>query len=89
MNLKRTENSRPYRQATSDDVRHTFGDIDDALVVEILANSPSLRDLNDAALYWRGDGDLITREHRELSAKALAIVEALARADEVLVEDGE
>lgn len=89
MNLKRTENSKPYRQATSDDVRHILGDIDDSLVVEILSATPTLRDLNDAALYWRGDGDLIAREHRELSARALAVVEVLTRADEAAIEDGE
>lgn len=87
MNLKRTEPFEPYKSATSDDVRHMLGDVDDTLVAEILASRPSLRDLNDAALWWRGDGDLIAREHRELSAQALAIVEALSRADEDLVEE--
>lgn len=58
-------------------------------MVDILANTPSLRDLNDAALWWRGDGDLIAREHRELSARALAVVEVLSRADEDLIEDSE
>lgn len=89
MNLKRTEPFEPHRQATSDDVRHVLGDIDDTLVAEILSTTPSLRDLNDAALWWRGDGDLIAREHRELSARALAVVEVLSRADEELVEETE
>ena len=66
-----------------------LGDIDDAFVADILASQPSLRDLNDAALWWRGDGDLIAREHRELSASALAVVETLSRADEALIEDTE
>ena len=65
-----------------------LGDIDDTLMVDILSAAPSWRDLNDAALWWRGDGDLIAREHRELSAAALAVVEVLSRADEeVPVED--
>ncbi len=89
MNLKHNEAFEPHRRATPEDVRHMLGDIDDTFVAEILASQPLLRDLNDAALWWRGDGDLIAREHRELSASALAIVETLSRADEELVEDTE
>ncbi|MBY0563212.1 MAG: hypothetical protein K2P58_03410 [Hyphomonadaceae bacterium] len=89
MKLKHNEPFEPNRRATSEDVRHILGDIDDTLVVEILASQPSLRDLNDAALWWRGDGDLIAREHRELSASALAVVETLSRVDEGLADDAE
>lgn len=89
MALKHNEPFEPHRQATSDDVRHVLGDIEDAFVAEILASRPLLRDLHDAALWWRGDGDLIAREHRELSANALAVVETLSRADEALIEDTE
>lgn len=89
MNLKSSGHFEPHRRATSEDVRHTLGNLDDSIVVEILANTPSLSDLNDAALWWRGDGDLITREHRELSARALAVVDVLSRADKDLAEDSE
>lgn len=87
MALKHNQPFAPHRRATPEDVRHMLGDIDDAFVAEILASQPSLRDLNDAALWWRGDGDLIAREHRELSASALAVVETLSRADEALIDD--
>lgn len=89
MNLKRSDHFEPNRQATSEDVRHVLGDLDDSTVVEIVASTPSLRDLNDAALWWRGDGDLIAREHRELSARALAVVEVLSRTDEDLTAGDE
>ncbi len=89
MNLKSNDHFAPHRQATAEDVRHVLGELEDALVVEVLHAAPSLLDLNDAALRWRGDGDLIAREHRELSARALAVVEVLSRIDEDLVEEGE
>lgn len=75
------------RRATSDDVRHVLGDLDDTLIVRILAEGPSLRDLTDAAIYARGDGDLIARESRELSAGALAVAELLMELEEALPED--
>lgn len=74
------------RKATVEDVRHTFGDVEDAVIAEVLSNRPSLRDLSDAALYVRGDGDLIAREHKELSGPAIAIAEIMTREEEELIE---
>lgn len=51
MSLKSSDQFEPHRQATSEDIRHALGDLDDPIVAEILANAPSLRDLNDAALW--------------------------------------
>jgi hypothetical protein len=76
-----------YRRATPADVRHVLGEMDDTSVAEILSAGPSFRDLYDAAIWARGDGDLIAREHRELSAGALAIADMLTRAEEELVEE--
>jgi hypothetical protein len=67
------------RIATRDDIRHVLGAIDDTLVVKILSKKPSFADLSDAAIWVRGDGDLIARDQLELSATALAIAEVLAR----------
>ncbi len=79
-----TDASRP---ATSDDIRHVLGDIDDTTTAEILAVQPSYGDLSDAAIWARGDGDLITREHRELSAGARAVAEILVREDEEVADE--
>ncbi len=76
-----------HRRATSDDVRHVLGDLDDTLVARILSTAPSYRELSDAALYARGDGDLIAREHRELSAGALAVAELLVGVEAALPEE--
>lgn len=67
------------RMATADDVRHTLGDIDGVLIAAILSVKPTFRELTDAAIWARGDGDLIAREHHELSAGALAVAEIITR----------
>lgn len=76
-----------YAIATLDDVRRTLGALDDMTIAEILKAKPSLRDLSDAALWHKGDGDLIAREHRELTAGAQAIIDILDRAEEQWPED--
>ena len=84
---EQTKLSDLHRRATPEDVRHVMGEIDDVIVARILSTAPSYRDLSDAALYVRGDGDLIAREQRELSAGALAVAEILAESEEALPED--
>ena len=73
------------RPANSDDVRHVLGDMEDVVVAEILSVRPSYQDLSEAAIWVRGDSDLAAREHRELSAGALAVAEILARGEEDIV----
>ncbi|MBU6407148.1 MAG: hypothetical protein KGS44_08445 [Alphaproteobacteria bacterium] len=79
MTLQDKDQFDPERPAVADDVRQTLGQLEDALIVEILDASPTLRDLADAALWHRGDGDLIAREHRAMSARAEVIIDILAR----------
>ena len=75
------------REATSEDVRRIVGDIDDTVVVEILSNRPTLRELTDAAIWARGDGDLLARERKELSAAAVSVAEILTREEEEEIDD--
>jgi hypothetical protein len=82
MNTQRSTHADVDRQATVDDVRHVLGEVDDTVLVEILSNRPSLRELGEAALWVRGDGDLEAREHKQLSAVAVAIAEILTREEE-------
>lgn len=82
MTLRTKDEFDPNRAAVADDVRHTLGALEDAVIVEVLGASPTLRDLADAALWHRGDGDLIAREHSELSASAAAIIEILTREED-------
>ena len=77
----------PYAPATSEDVTRALGALDDLTITQILAAKPSLRDISDAALWHRGDGDLITREHRELTAGAQAVIDILEITEEELAVD--
>lgn len=86
MNTQRSTQVDVDRQATVDDVRRVVGEVDDTVLVEILSNRPSLRELTEAALWVRGDGDLEAREHMQLSAVAAAIAEILTREEEELSE---
>jgi hypothetical protein len=76
-----------HRRATPEDVRHVLGELDDTMVAEIVSVGATFRDLTDAAIWARGDGDLIAREHRELSAGALVIADIVTRADEAMIEE--
>lgn len=82
MPLKTTAEEDPNRKAAVDDIRHILGHLEDRTLIEVLATSPTLHDLTLAALWRRGDGDLIAREHRELSPSAAAIIEILSGEEE-------
>ena len=75
------------RLATASDIRHVLGALDDVTINKILSSRPSLAALGEAALWARGDGDLLAREHRELSAQAQTIAEILRREDEEQIDD--
>lgn len=82
MTAPRTQGADATRRATRDDIRHMLGELDDVVVAEILAAQPSYGDLSEATIWARGDGDLTAREHKELSAEAIAIAEILSRQED-------
>lgn len=82
MNLKSPSQPDPHAPAASDDIRRLLGALEDRTIVEILALKPSLEDLGEAALWRRGDSDLIARSQRQLSAGAQAVIDILARDEE-------
>ncbi len=63
--------------ASREDVRRLLGDIDDAEILEILALKPSIADLEEAAVWATGDGDVLDRSGRPLTGVAAKIVEIL------------
>jgi hypothetical protein len=87
MNRQDTPQADVLRKATSEDVRHVLGDLEDVTVAEILSARPTFADLSDAAIWARGDGDLVAREGKELTGPALAVAEIITRQDEELQED--
>lgn len=68
-------------RATSEEVMQAFSDIDEATVAAILALSPSVAEIEEAALWDSGEGETLTRRHQPRGTVA-AILELVAREDD-------
>jgi len=58
---------------TADQLRAIVGDIDDAKVIGILDLQPTVAELEEAAIWAQGDGDVLARAGRPLSGKVAEI----------------
>lgn len=67
---------------SADDLKRILGEIEDAKVLEILNLNPTEVDLEEAAEWAVGDGDIIDRQGHPLTGKA-------ARIFDILMRDGE
>lgn len=74
-----TENGE--RPASGEDVRHQLGDLDEAVIVEILAQRPTLAQVEAARMWIEGQGDVVDRAGRPLDGAVAAIVD-IVRAEE-------
>jgi hypothetical protein len=75
---------QPERLATAghDDLTRIFGDIDDARIVEIFALKPTLPELEEAAVWIAGNGDVLAKTGHPLSPVVAAIVEIMSAGEE-------
>jgi hypothetical protein len=77
--------SRPRSEtnpkADLEDLERLLVEIDDARIADILALQPTLAELEEAILWWTGDGDMLDKEGRPLTGKAAEIFDVLT-ADE-------
>jgi hypothetical protein len=62
---------------SSDELKALVGDIDDDRVIAILKLSPSVAELEQAAIWAAGNGDVLSRSGHPLTGKVAAIVEIL------------
>lgn len=62
---------------TKAELVHLVGDIDDAPLMEILALSPSVAEVEEAVLWAEGEGDELARSGHSLNGKAAIIYEIL------------
>ena len=53
--------------ASRDEVRHVLGAVDEAKTIEFLALRPTPADLEEAAIWATGDGDVLARGVRSLA----------------------
>lgn len=82
--MSRQPSTSSVRLATvsRDDLHRILGEIDDAKVMTILALNPSLADLEEAAIWATGDGDVLARDGRPLSGVAADIFDILTADEE-------
>lgn len=70
--------------ACADDVTHIVGDIDASKVIEILALRPTVAEIEEAAVWAHGDGDILAKSGHPQAGVIAQIVDILmADADDV------
>jgi hypothetical protein len=79
MRDRQAEDASP---AGADDLRRVLGDLEDARVLEILALSPTVAELEVAAMWAEGQGDVVDRAGKLLEGKAARIYEIVTRDEE-------
>jgi hypothetical protein len=65
--------------ATRGELRAILGDLDDAKVLEILDLNPTVLELEEAAVWSGGDGDILGKEGRPLTGITAQVFEILTR----------
>jgi len=65
-----------------DDLCRILGDIDDAKIIEILALKPTLPEVEQAAVWATGDGDVLAKSGHPLAGVASDIVDILTADEE-------
>lgn len=68
-------------KAGHSDLTRILGDLDDAQIVEILELHPTLNEVEQAALWVAGEGDVVAREGLTLTGVVAEIVD-IVTADE-------
>jgi hypothetical protein len=81
-----SETKRPAREQSSvarhDDLRRIIADIDDEVALEILALSPTVAEVEEAALWAEGEGDVVDRAGHPLSGTAAKIYDILMQIED-------
>ena len=74
----RKSNSKFVPVTSADEVRHVAGPLNDDAVAAILRVGPSLEELEVAARYALGEGDLVDRAGHPLSGRVAQLYEILS-----------
>jgi hypothetical protein len=69
-------------RATRGDLRHILGEMDDEMVVAILALDPNVAQIEEANLWLNAGGENLAKEHRPVDAVVAKILELVAFEDE-------
>lgn len=68
--------------ATRSDVLRVVGDLDERKVLDILALHPTIGEIEGAALWAAGDGDILAKSGRPLSGTAAEVFDILTADEE-------
>lgn len=66
------------REASPEHIRHVAGDVSDATIAAILAIGATTEELEVAAAFLRGEGDLVGLKHYTLTSRIRRIFDILA-----------
>ncbi len=77
-----TRQDAPPRTIRADELKSIVGDIDEAKVIEILKLNPTVAELEEAAVWAAGDGDVLDKEGRPLTGIAAQIFDILTADEE-------
>lgn len=67
---------------THDDLKAILGDIDDAKCIEVMALKPTIAELEQAAVWARGNGDVLAKTGHPLTGTVAEIVEIVTAGEE-------
>lgn len=67
---------------THDDIKAILGDLDEAKIIDILALKPALAELEEAAVWATGDGEVLGKDSPPLTGKVAAILEIIIADEE-------
>lgn len=68
--------------ACGDDVRNILGDIGESNIIEILALQPTLAEIEEAAVWALGDGDVLAKSGHPQTGLIAQIVDILLHDEE-------
>lgn len=81
MTKTRKGNSKYVPVTSAEEIRHVAGPLNDEAVAAILRVGPSLEELEVAARYALGEGDLVDRAGHPLAGRVAQLYEILSAED--------
>jgi hypothetical protein len=66
----------------AEELRSVLGEVDDAKLIEVLKLQPTLAELEEAAIWATGNGDILAKGGRPMTGTVAAIIEILTADEE-------
>lgn len=80
--MTRPQPTSDFAKATREDLTRILGDLDDSEIVEILMLDPTVSEVEQAALWTAGQGDILARKGHELVGVVADIVDIVTSDEE-------